>query len=149
MRDEVDNLALVMEEVDEKPYKESDGDGDDFSDYYEEIWKPPPSKVTGADVDFMDEPEDDFGLSREARLAAEDAFRKSPVIEKYPDSHAGAPVTHDRMASRNEAYAKSVNNNVNNPWAPFVSQIDWEIAQWANFHGPGSTAMSDILKFMV
>jgi hypothetical protein len=146
--EKIDNPALGMDEAEaeEKPSEESDSDEDDFGDNNEELWEPLPPQGTGADVDFLDEPEDDIGLSQEARLAAEDAFRKHPVIEKYPDRRAGAPVSHDRMASRNESYAKSVNNNVHNPWAPFSSQTDWEVAQWAKLRGPGSTAMSDLLK---
>lgn len=31
-------------------------------------------------------------------------------------------------------------------WAPFLSQIDWEFARWAKLRGPGSTAVSDLLK---
>jgi hypothetical protein len=145
--EKVDNPALMMDDPEPELYEESDSDEDedDIGNNYV-IWEPPPPQVTGSDVEFLDEPEEDLGLSREARLAAEDAFRKCPVIEKYPDSHAGAPVTHDRVPSRNESYAKSVNNDIHNPLAPFSSQTDWEIAQWAKLCGPGSTAMSDLLK---
>jgi hypothetical protein len=145
--EKVDNPALMMDHPEPELYEESDSDEDedDIGDN-DVIWEPPPPQVTGSDVEFLDEPEEDLGLSREARLAAEDAFRKCPVIEKYPDSRAGAPVTHNRMPSRNESYAKSVNNDMHNPWAPFSSQTDWEIAQWAKLRGSGSTAMSDLLK---
>ncbi|EIN05577.1 hypothetical protein PUNSTDRAFT_74727 [Punctularia strigosozonata HHB-11173 SS5] len=32
-----------------------------------------------------------------------------------------------------------------NVWAPFTSQIDWEIAKWAKLRGPSSTAFSELL----
>jgi len=137
-----EKMDEIDAEADEKADEESDED--EFGDEYEEFWEPPP-QVHAPEMEFVDEPEDDLGLSQEARLAAEDAFRKHPVIEKYPDSRAGAPISHNRTASRNEAYAKSV-NNMHNPWAPFSSQMDWEIAQWAKLRGPGSTALSDLLK---
>jgi hypothetical protein len=145
--EKIDNPASGKDEIEaeaEKSDEESGSDEEEFDDQYEECWEPPPQVYT-SEMDFEDEPEDDIGLSQEARLAAEDAFRKHPVIEKYPDSRAGAPVSHDRVASKNESYAKSINNE-HNPWAPFASQIDWEIAQWAKLRGPGSTAMSDLLK---
>ncbi|KAF8220705.1 hypothetical protein L208DRAFT_1188589, partial [Tricholoma matsutake] len=36
-------------------------------------------------------------------------------------------------------------NGLANPWAPFSSRIDWEIAKWAKLCGAGSTAFSDLL----
>lgn len=33
-----------------------------------------------------------------------------------------------------------------NCWAPFTSQLDWEMARWAKLRGPGSTALSELLK---
>ncbi|EIW81904.1 hypothetical protein CONPUDRAFT_54049, partial [Coniophora puteana RWD-64-598 SS2] len=32
-----------------------------------------------------------------------------------------------------------------NMWAPFLSQMDWEIARWAKMRGPSSTAFSELL----
>ncbi|KAI0323179.1 hypothetical protein GY45DRAFT_1236956, partial [Cubamyces sp. BRFM 1775] len=31
-------------------------------------------------------------------------------------------------------------------YAPFVSEIDWEFARWAKMRGPGSTAVTELLK---
>jgi hypothetical protein len=77
--DKVDN---PMDDPEPELYEDSDSDEDedDIGDNYEVIWEPPPPQVTGSDVEFLDEPEEDLGLSQEARLAAEDAFRN---IEKY------------------------------------------------------------------
>ncbi|KAI0087258.1 hypothetical protein BDY19DRAFT_893576, partial [Irpex rosettiformis] len=33
-----------------------------------------------------------------------------------------------------------------NPYAPFVSQIDWKVARWAKLRGQGSTAMTELLS---
>ncbi|KAI9512935.1 hypothetical protein F5148DRAFT_1279209 [Russula earlei] len=33
-----------------------------------------------------------------------------------------------------------------NIWAPSTSKLDWEMAQWAKLHGPGSTALTELLK---
>ncbi|KAJ3846903.1 hypothetical protein EV368DRAFT_76920 [Lentinula lateritia] len=33
-----------------------------------------------------------------------------------------------------------------NRWAPFMSRVDWEIAQWVKMRGPSSTAFSELLK---
>ena len=44
-----------------------------------------------------------------------------------------------------EEYQGSL-DNPENLWAPFRSRIDWEFTKWANIQGPGSTAVSDLLK---
>jgi hypothetical protein len=36
-------------------------------------------------------------------------------------------------------------NSSTNPWAPFASKMDWEVAKWAKLQGAGSTAFSDLL----
>ena len=33
----------------------------------------------------------------------------------------------------------------NNPYAPFLSKTEWEIARWAKLRGPGSTAFSELM----
>lgn len=33
-----------------------------------------------------------------------------------------------------------------NIWAPFASKLDWEMARWAKLRGPGSTALTELLK---
>ncbi|KAJ3553227.1 hypothetical protein NP233_g12696 [Leucocoprinus birnbaumii] len=57
--------------------------------------------------------------------------------QRYPDSKCGAPI------------AKSLWNNhdqsSSNPYAPFNSKLDWEVAQWAKLHGPGATALTKLL----
>ena len=119
---------------------------EEFGENDDEHWEPPPPQSLADDVDFLDEQEQDNpGSSREARMAAEDAFRQHPVVEKYPDNHAGAPISNKKSVSKNESYAKAINNK-HNSWAPFSSQIDWEVARWAKLRGPGSTALSDLLK---
>ncbi|KAG1884424.1 hypothetical protein F4604DRAFT_1878757 [Suillus subluteus] len=42
-------------------------------------------------------------------------------------------------------YASSI-DGTENPYAPFHSQMDWEIARWAKLRGPSSTAFSDLLS---
>ena len=31
-----------------------------------------------------------------------------------------------------------------NPYAPFLSKLDWEVARWAKLRGPGSTAVTEL-----
>ncbi|KDQ27146.1 hypothetical protein PLEOSDRAFT_1043945 [Pleurotus ostreatus PC15] len=49
----------------------------------------------------------------------------------------------------NSKYGAYQNNvfgaTAQNPWAPFTSKVDWEVARWAKLRGSGSTAFSDLL----
>ncbi|KAG1847683.1 hypothetical protein DFJ58DRAFT_717167 [Suillus subalutaceus] len=63
---------------------------------------------------------------------------------RYPDGRAGQPVPQADICNANAAYA-SVINDTTNPYAPFNSRVDWEIARWAKLRGPTSTAFSDLL----
>ncbi|KAG2153819.1 hypothetical protein DEU56DRAFT_725961 [Suillus clintonianus] len=46
--------------------------------------------------------------------------------------------------SANATYGLNAGNTVN-VYAPFTSQMDWDIAKWAKLHGTGSTAFTDLL----
>ncbi|TFK59866.1 hypothetical protein BDN72DRAFT_872993 [Pluteus cervinus] len=59
---------------------------------------------------------------------------------EFPNQSAGAPIdppfgNMDETETPNE-----------NPWAPFNSRMEWEIARWAKLRGLGSTAFSDLLS---
>ncbi|KAF9037189.1 hypothetical protein BJ165DRAFT_1353838 [Panaeolus papilionaceus] len=62
--------------------------------------------------------------------------------EKYPQSRAGQPI--QRVASTDTQYKSAVGGE--NPWAPFTSRLDWEVARWAKLRGQGSTAFSELLS---
>ncbi|KAI9435011.1 hypothetical protein F5148DRAFT_1294986 [Russula earlei] len=49
-----------------------------------------------------------------------------------------------RNKSQDIRYCSTI-NGLTNPWAPFASKIDWEIAKWAKLQGAGSTAFLDLL----
>jgi hypothetical protein len=67
------------------------------------------------------------------------------TVKSFPSECAGAPLhdSHDKHAF--EHYQTQVNND-SGPYAPFTSKLDWEFAHWAKIQGPGSTAVSDLLK---
>jgi hypothetical protein len=82
---------------------------------------------------------------RELRQAAEDAFHHTPIVVKYP-GRAGEPISMSGGATSEQAYLGSLHDSVaSNPYAPFTSKMDWEIARWAKLRGSGSTAFNDLL----
>ena len=62
--------------------------------------------------------------------------------DKYPSSRAGKALSHEE--SWDCSYGRLLGSG-DNPWAPFHSKKDWEIAQWVKLQGVGSTAFSELL----
>ncbi|TFK64692.1 hypothetical protein BDN72DRAFT_774279 [Pluteus cervinus] len=65
-------------------------------------------------------------------------FAKLFTVE-FPNENAGAPIDPPDGDSEHSENADD------NPWAPFNSQLEWEIAKWAKLRRQGSTAFSDLL----
>ncbi|KAJ7434366.1 hypothetical protein B0H11DRAFT_2258450 [Mycena galericulata] len=66
---------------------------------------------------------------------------------KYPGRSAGKPIPATHSQSSEETYRSSLNNSTDgNPYAPFASKMDWDIAKWAKLRGSGSTAFTDLLQ---
>ena len=60
------------------------------------------------------------------------------VVERFSFGTPGAPIP-DR---HQEPSARSPEDS---PWAPFRSQLDWEVARWAKLRGLTSTAVAELL----
>ncbi|KAJ7738675.1 hypothetical protein DFH07DRAFT_870477 [Mycena maculata] len=84
----------------------------------------------------------------EIRKAAEDRFHNTPiVIEKFPGGLTGSPISNIPNTTSEKAYESSLtDSNPSNPYAPFTSKMDWEVARWAKLRGAGSTAFTDLLN---
>ncbi|KAF7372072.1 hypothetical protein MVEN_00065500 [Mycena venus] len=85
--------------------------------------------------------------TREIRKAAEDRFHHKPIVVKYPGRLAGKPISTTRSQMSEKAYESTLeSSSTSNPYAPFTSKMDWEVAKWAKLRGAGSTAFSDLLN---
>ena len=120
----------------------------DANDYLGEA--PIPEQIDiGMDIDESEGDEGaeiDLFQSREVRWAAEEAFRKTPFVEAFPSVKAGSPISANiQVRPRYDSYKMRLTNS-DNPWAPFLSRLDWEIAHWAILHGPSATAFIELLK---
>ncbi|KAJ3792080.1 hypothetical protein GGU11DRAFT_761066, partial [Lentinula aff. detonsa] len=155
------------------PHSEIPADpiGDDFdSDSYDEgegqlhfedeedIWEPPcpfedsacspsprsPSPQLIFPKGFFDEPLQ-LPMPRIPSVSRSSAVRQ-PYIQQYPDPRAGAPIERQgTIVSENSRYFQNLKAGAN-PWAPFHSQTEWEIARWAKLRGPSSTALTELLS---
>ncbi|KAG1771513.1 hypothetical protein EDD22DRAFT_947948 [Suillus occidentalis] len=109
------------------PLDDDSSDDEDTEEYNE--WELPVEEdgsiIPGGE---LDDPMDDNGADRESR---QDVERK--------------PITQSEVRDVNVTYGSSI-SDTENPYSPFSSQMDWEIAQWAKLRGPSSTAFSDLLS---
>ena len=67
------------------------------------------------------------------------------MVETFPSTTAGTPIANLQVLSRYDSYRTRL-RNPGNPWDPFLSRLDWEIAHWAKLYGPGATAFTELLK---
>jgi hypothetical protein len=62
------------------------------------------------------------------------------VIDPFPHGSPGAPISQGSYMDDTDREASD-----GSIWAPFCSQCDWEVAQWAKMRAPTSSAMADLL----
>jgi hypothetical protein len=82
------------------------------------------------------------------RGEAEEVLRSRPFVVHYPTASGGGRVyaAHGN-AWTNEAYEKEVKTaDIKEIYAPFSSELEWDIAQWAKKRGPSSTALTELLQ---
>jgi len=94
------------------------------------------------------------------RRLAERQLEQQPFVVPYqtrvrnpvhPGARAGAagPGAHDHCqpesAHANVSYELEITQDKTNPYAPFASELDWNLARWAKLRGPGSTAFGELM----
>ena len=67
------------------------------------------------------------------------------MVEVFPLEQAGAPIANIQALPRYDSYKTSL-TDPDNPWDPFSSRLDWELAYWAKRCGPSATAFTELLK---
>jgi len=65
------------------------------------------------------------------------------TVDRFPFGSLGAPIP--RKVQGSSAYEALQEMNANTPWAPFTSQLDWEVARWAKMRSRTSTAVTELL----
>ncbi|KAM5534937.1 hypothetical protein V8D89_011397 [Ganoderma adspersum] len=86
------------------------------------------------------EPEDVLPRSQEY-------LRNAPAHVRHFSGHAGEPTLRPEiLVSGYKEYTSKVSDSANNPYAPFNSRLDWEIARWGKLHGPSSTSLTELLQ---
>lgn len=137
-----------------------DSDEDDFAPM-QPHWEPPPQPLHEHVPPFTGAPSGPNNTSRVSAAAATSASsraqrqaaevtaqKRNTYRVPFPVKTAGTPMTTPLppTATTYEQYTAAVTlDGSENPYAPFTSRLDWEVARWAKLRGPGSTAFSDLL----
>ncbi|KAI0765853.1 hypothetical protein BD413DRAFT_697536 [Trametes elegans] len=73
-------------------------------------------------------------------------LRTAPSYIHHFGGRAGTPISpQTTLTSAYDIYGKNVEGSTENVYAPFRSELDWKIAQWAKTRSPTSNAFSDLL----
>ena len=69
----------------------------------------------------------------------EEDLKSDPFVVKFPG------IAGDSSPNNENVDTYQDNAPADNPFAPFLSKLDWEVARWAKLRGPGSTAFSELM----
>jgi hypothetical protein len=87
----------------------------------------------------------DTQMATRLRGGAEEELKNKPYVVKFSKGRAGAVYTNNDHINGNTAYISQI-SNPENPFSPFSSKIEWEIAHWAKTRGPSSTAFTELMS---
>jgi hypothetical protein len=74
----------------------------------------------------------------------EDSIWVKPIINIYPGQDIGKAYSEDIYSAYYD-YENQLHGQPDNPYAPFLSKMDWEFARWSKLQGPGSTSASELM----
>ena len=154
-----DTFGSAEDNANDSEQSDDEDFGEEMVAELERSWEPPregaPDQLEEIDtaIDNEDNPDstsDDEDMNNQYnrdRYIIGDGYRVKPAVriryrDKHTSSHAGEVLSQEE--SMDSGYAAALNGG-DNPWSPFNSEKDWEIAKWAKLHGVGSTAFSDLL----
>jgi hypothetical protein len=148
--DQLPNQVLPRTPSDEDRWDDEDEDDEDedLENTFESSspgWEPPVSN----DADNMSISSDNADSGLPPSSAPLEDLRErtwaTPKVVKFPNPHAGEPVR--SVDPTNNTYASLLRSDSDsNPYSPFASKVDWEVAKWAKLQGPSSTSLMDLLK---
>ncbi|KAG6825968.1 hypothetical protein H0H92_001684, partial [Tricholoma furcatifolium] len=142
MEYDVESHESEIEKVD--PHLNEDNSDDENDAEYgtaEEIGLEPPRATIQPSDMILDE--NDMGPALCLRGGAEETLSKTPFIVRFPSKEAGT--AYSQGDASNTKYGANL-NNVENPYAPFGSKLEWDIAKWAKQRGPSSTAFTELMS---
>lgn len=134
---------------------DSDSSDDEDSSRNSTVWEPAPAALptssASAEGLLSDRPSVPASSHRNT---VEEQLNQKTFVVRYPGSSTSAPIPDSELHSSPvcgsytyQGYHSNLDpGKATNPYAPFTSRLDWELAKWAKLRGIGSTAFSDLLS---
>lgn len=140
-----------------EPESDSDLDAEDLPiedlPQHEILGPPPVNLVPTAEPMDEEDPEDQAAIERCCQMgeSIQRLCRKPAVVVSF-GGEAGKAISEPSVAPDqrdrydNLTYQSILGHSAqDNPWYPFNSKLDWEVAKWAKLRGPSDTSFSDLL----
>ncbi|KAH9164278.1 hypothetical protein EDB89DRAFT_2116298 [Lactarius sanguifluus] len=147
--DEDDITSSEDSDEDDKDSGDSDTDPiaqDDIGLEPQRHARPPsPEAATssGTDRTTPEMAADDNTLQRRGEVGP--VLERRPKATRYPGGNAGVVHSKANMTENQKYETKIGDASQSNPYAPFASSLDWQIAKWAKLRGPSSTAFTEMM----
>ena len=141
-----DQDTEISEEDEDEQGAVLDGDDDDVKDdawFIDEGRPEPPRLPVNLETRLDPNQEAESPEKRQVfrlRGGFEEALKNEPAVVKFPGLAGYSRVANEDVEMRDAAA-----DTHNNPFTPFTSKLEWEVAKWAKLRGPGSTACSELL----
>jgi hypothetical protein len=127
------------QDLGELPDEDGDNDEDDFGEL--------PNKDGDDDEQDSEEDDDDDehgrSLSNEEATNLQGEIWEGVHMDVFRGQHAGS--IHSNGIPTMKEFDNTLGGPPSNPYSPFSSQTDWELAKWAKLQGPGSTAFTELM----
>jgi hypothetical protein len=130
---------------------DSEDDGFDEEDRLEAPREPIPSFTTphshlASPQAGSDASQQTWTQESRRRGGTEESLTKKPFVVPYPTAFGAGMVRTNSDTWTNEAYGRQVKTaDIQEIYAPFASELEWEFARWAKLRGPSSTAVTELL----
>ena len=145
--EEGNNQPATEDGWEDEESEDEDDDLDNISESSHQGWEPPVSNDTDNMSISSDNADSESGLPP-SYIPPEDLRERTwvaPKVVNFPNPRAGEAIR--SVDPTNNAYATLLGNDSDsNPFRPFASKIDWEVAKWAKLQGPSSTSLMNLLK---
>lgn len=153
--EDFDNLDQTPSPSEPHSLSGSESSDEDSGEVEQAIWEPPAQPVQqstpSTHASSLNSPA--IPTAAQCEAAEREARRQTFVVHFKATAGAAALIPTDELDVRRTAptssykmYTKQVGDGAeDNPYYPFTTHMEWEVAHWAKLRGSGSTAFSDLL----
>jgi hypothetical protein len=148
-----ESYTLTLEDISDDPPDLPDPADVADADAYEELLRDNSTilhdQMTVGDASGIQEPTERYDQSEvgdHADLTPPQGM-STLVVDQFPFGSAGMPIPDKPQGS--SAYESWQAAFTDSPWAPFHSELEWNVARWVKTRGPSSTAATELLAIPV